>query len=233
MAPPGPAPADQATAQTILTSLLITSTHFLVPSLPALRALLNNTSPALSAETTDATLKAYLREITEDRKAVRGGVEKKIASFKLLSKNAKRARVGAVGEDSDHEGVEVDELDLQAAAEKLEAEERMLEVELGELDQAIEGSKRGLDACVPSSESCGPGANPLDTQICRRTREHGAPRAPCRSFCSASSQRHSARSRGGLPGARLAVPEGRLADKLSLQRYDGKIRDINSYAAGN
>lgn len=145
--PPMSGPAqDQPTAQTILTSLLLTSTHFLVPSLAALRTLLNNTSPTLSAETTDATLKTYLREITEDRKAIRGAVEKKIASFKLLSKNAKRARVGAVGEDSDEEGVEADELDLQAALEKLEAEERALEAELGELGQAIEGSRRGLDA---------------------------------------------------------------------------------------
>ena len=42
--------------------------------------------------------------------------------------------------------MEADELDLQAALEKLEAEERALEAELGELGQAIEGSRRGLDA---------------------------------------------------------------------------------------
>jgi hypothetical protein len=143
---------EMPTAQSILTALLLTSTAFLIPTLPSLRLLLTTASPSLSSSTTDATLKLYLREITTDRKLARSEVEKRIRSYRLLRKDASskkgkgKASVEDEEESDEDEGVEFDEVGLATALERLEEEERATQDRLDALQVALEGSRKNLDA---------------------------------------------------------------------------------------
>lgn len=143
---------EMPTAQSILTALLLTSTAFLIPTLPSLRLLLTTASPSLSSSTTDATLKLYLREITTDRKLARSEVEKRIRSYRLLRKDASskkgkgKASVEDEEESDEDKGVEFDEVGLATALERLEEEERATQDRLNALQVALEGSRKNLDA---------------------------------------------------------------------------------------
>lgn len=140
------------TAQTVLSSLLLASTAFTNPSLASLRTLLNNTLSTLSASTSDAQLKIYLREITDNRTSIRRTVERDITNFKLIPKRAvKRAKLERAREeeeDAEDEGVELEEIGLETALERLEQEEKALERELDVLDEGINEKKQALDSCV-------------------------------------------------------------------------------------
>ncbi|KAL8287102.1 hypothetical protein RQP46_004108 [Phenoliferia psychrophenolica] len=130
--------------------LLITPTTYLTPSLSSLRALLQATSSSLSSSTTDAELKRYLKEVVQDRKLVEDGVRREIKRFRLGAGAGRgnKGEVDAAPEDEDEDGVEVEELSLKEALERLTEEESRLETELEELESAVVGSKGELDASV-------------------------------------------------------------------------------------
>lgn len=138
---------EPVTAQSILTSFLLSSTAFTTPSLATLRQQLDSTR---SAHTSDAQLKQYHREILEHRNALRQSVADDIAAYRLLpkgySKQVQRAKELEDEEEAADEGAEVDQLGLEEAIAKLEKEERLLESELADLEEGIEGRKEELDA---------------------------------------------------------------------------------------
>mgnify|MGYP001606636729 CR=1 FL=1 len=130
------------TAQSILTTLLLAPTTFLIPSLPTLRALLQSTSASLSASTTDGELKQYLKEVVQDRKLVEDDVRRAIKRYRLGGDAQQPAAVA----DDDDDGEEFEELELNEVVERLESEETRLQTEIEGLERDVEGTKGDLEA---------------------------------------------------------------------------------------
>lgn len=135
--------ADSApTAQSILSSFLLTSTSYTLPSLATLRSL----DP--TSRLSDQELKQAHRELLAHRKGLREQLQQNINEYKLLPPNSapKRSAKEQEEEELQDEGAEVDHLTLQQLIERLEAEEQSLDTEVQELHEAVEDHKTTLDA---------------------------------------------------------------------------------------
>ncbi|KAK4703761.1 hypothetical protein P7C70_g2453, partial [Phenoliferia sp. Uapishka_3] len=139
--------ATAPTAQSVLTSLLITPTTYLLPSLSSLRSLLQSTSSSLSASTSDKELRVYLKQVTQDRKISEDRVKREIKRFRLGSHGGSRA----TGSDEEvektfDEGEEEEELTAEEVVSRLEEEEQNLQAEIKELESEVEKSKGQIDS---------------------------------------------------------------------------------------
>jgi hypothetical protein len=130
------------TAQSILTSFLLTSTSYTLPSFASLRSL--DSTSRLS----DSDLKQAHRHLLTHRKGLREQLQQNINNYKLLPPNSalKRSTKDELEEEQQDEGAEMDHLTLQQINERLETEERLLDAEVQELHEAVEEQKMGLDA---------------------------------------------------------------------------------------
>lgn len=128
------------TAQSILTSFLLTSTSYTLPSIATLRS--------LDSRLSDADLKQAHRELLAHRKGLREQLQQDINDYKLLRPNSapKRTAKDEQEEEQLDEGAEEDHLTLQQLIERLAAEEQSLDAEVQELQEAVEDQKTELDA---------------------------------------------------------------------------------------
>lgn len=131
------------TAQSILTSFLLSSTSFTTPSLTSLRSL-------APTQSTDSQLKQWHREVLQHRNSLRGQVEEEIKAYKLVPKGlvrqVKRELKVKEEEEALDEGEEGERLSLGEAIARLEKEEKLLGVEVQDVQDGIEQRKRTLDA---------------------------------------------------------------------------------------
>lgn len=134
--------ADTPTAHSILTSFLLTSTSYTLPSLPSLRS--------LDSRLPDSDLKQAHRELLQHRNGLRAQLQQNINQYQLLPKEAvqqlKRNAVNKREEEEGDEGEDEEYLTLEQVMQRLEQEEKELGAEVQELNGAVEDQKALLDA---------------------------------------------------------------------------------------